>query len=306
MAPYPVDSTVISSTQISLPVPGYLLTTGGLLTIQVQNAVNMFSNSVTFTITRRAARSNCRSQPSTTVTDAPTLLRAKSRSAAPLPGRFPGWKYAAQRGPDYLRQFLRPRAGLAASPAAQRQIAKSGGPSPSAPPPPGFNLRPTLPAGFLPTAVVTGDFNGDGHIDWAVANGGDNNIWIYLGNGDGTAQIPTIVPLKGAAPTALAVADMNHDGKLDLVVAEADSWSRWGSCWAMGTALLGPNLSFTCPGAPESLAVADFNGDGNPGCGGRHGRGPVSTGQLAFLPGDGTGKLGSARYPLRTDQRWPI
>src|SRR5208282_3210869 len=80
-----------------------------------------------------------------------------------------------------------------------------------------------LPADFIPTAVVTGDFNGDGHVDWAVANGGSNNIWIYLGNGDGTAQMPTIVSLKGQSPVGLAAVDMNHDGKLDLVVAEADS-----------------------------------------------------------------------------------
>jgi hypothetical protein len=33
-----------------------------------------------------------------------------------------------------------------------------------------------------------GDFNGDGHLDLAVANQGSNNVSLLLGNGDGTFQ----------------------------------------------------------------------------------------------------------------------
>ena len=36
---------------------------------------------------------------------------------------------------------------------------------------PGLELRPFLQAGLLPTSVTTGDFNGDGHMDFVVANG---------------------------------------------------------------------------------------------------------------------------------------
>src|SRR5208337_2741928 len=128
------------------------------------------------------------------------------------------------------------------------------------PTPASFNFRPALPAGFIPTAVVSGDFNGDGKLDWAVANGGDNTIWIYLGNGDGTAQLPTIVRLMGYGPMALATADINGDGKLDLVVAEADSLAV-AVLLGNGDGTFGPELTFTVPGYPESLAVADFNGD---------------------------------------------
>ena len=35
---------------------------------------------------------------------------------------------------------------------------------------------------------VTGDFNGDGELDLAVANGGYDTVSILLGNGDGTFQ----------------------------------------------------------------------------------------------------------------------
>ncbi len=83
---------------------------------------------------------------------------------------------------------------------------------------------------------------------------------------------------------------MNGDGKLDLVVAEADSLAV-AVLLGNGDGTFGPELTFTTPSIPISLAVADFNGDGKldvvVGL-----LGTVNTGQLAFLPGDGTGKLG--------------
>ena len=40
--------------------------------------------------------------------------------------------------------------------------------------------------GTRPGAVATGDFNGDGILDLAVANTGSNDVSILLGNTDGT------------------------------------------------------------------------------------------------------------------------
>ena len=108
---------------------------------------------------------------------------------------------------------------------------------------------------------MTGDFNGDGKMDWAVANGGSSNIWIYLGKGDGTAQLPIVVPLKGTSPVALAAADMNHDGKLDLIVAEADS-SSVGILLGNGDGTFAPEREFFSPlhrkvsRSPTSTATA--------------------------------------------------
>src|SRR5262249_14539320 len=45
---------------------------------------------------------------------------------------------------------------------------------------------PTVGVGTTPIAIAVGDFNGDGVLDLAVVNSGDNNISILLGNGDGT------------------------------------------------------------------------------------------------------------------------
>jgi hypothetical protein len=36
--------------------------------------------------------------------------------------------------------------------------------------------------------IAVADFNGDGHLDLAVANQLTNNVSVLLGNGDGTFQ----------------------------------------------------------------------------------------------------------------------
>jgi FG-GAP-like repeat len=43
-------------------------------------------------------------------------------------------------------------------------------------------------AGTAPSALVAGDFNGDGRTDLAVANDGTIDVSVLLGNGDGTFQ----------------------------------------------------------------------------------------------------------------------
>jgi hypothetical protein len=71
----------------------------------------------------------------------------------------------------------------------------------------------------VPTSVVVAYFNGDGHLDLAVANDGTTHVSILLGNGDGTFQP---VPSYGVSnnPVPVAVADFNRDGHPDLVVVE--------------------------------------------------------------------------------------
>lgn len=293
------QATSVSSTQIIFPVTGAELQTAGNVDIQAQTGPNISSNTVALTITAQSAPATLEApSPSPPQAAAGTPVKPKF-VPEPLPGRFLGWNAAALLGKSYAALYQRSLARLA--PALPAAISGPGSttlnsiapqvPSGTSPSPAGFDFRPTLPAGLIPTAVVTGDFNGDGILDWAVANGGDNTIWIYLGNGDGTAKLPTIIHLRGYAPTALAAADMNGDGKLDLVVAEADSLAV-AILLGNGDGTFGPELTFaTTGGQPESLAVADFNGDGKldvvVGLAATYG-----TAQIVLFPGDGTGKLG--------------
>ena len=97
-----------------------------------------------------------------------------------------------------------------------------------------FVARRDFTAGYDPMSVAVGDFNGDGKLDLAVANGGDlssgagGNVTVLLGNGDGTFQT-AVAFAADDIPQSVAVGDFNGDGKLDLATADWTCFSE-GSC----------------------------------------------------------------------------
>jgi len=116
--------------------------------------------------------------------------------------------------------------------------------------------------GDNPVAIATGDFNGDGNLDVAVANQSVDTVSILFGNGAGTFTAgPTLS--TGGNPTAIATGDFNGDGHLDLVVANADD-STLTIFLGDGKGDFTAASTVTAIGAvdPVSVAVADFDGDG--------------------------------------------
>ncbi len=64
-----------------------------------------------------------------------------------------------------------------------------------------FQPQVTYAVGTIPTAIVAGDFNGDGHLDLAVANRQrSDTVSVLLGNGDGTFQ-PQVTYAVGSGPS---------------------------------------------------------------------------------------------------------
>ena len=88
-----------------------------------------------------------------------------------------------------------------------------------------FASSAPYPAAVEPISIVSGDFNGDGHLDLIVGSTNTHfpatayELSLLLGNGDGTfgAEIPTGRPFSGSGP--IAVGDFNGDGKPDLAVS---------------------------------------------------------------------------------------
>ena len=113
-----------------------------------------------------------------------------------------------------------------------------------------------------PTAIATGDFNGDGHLDLAVAASGAAEVAVLLGNGDGTFQTAVTYP-TGNVPSAVVAADLNGDGYLDLITADSGSGSL-SLLPGNGDGTFGTALHVAVGATPMALAVADFNGDGYP------------------------------------------
>src|SRR5581483_3132262 len=71
-------------------------------------------------------------------------------------------------------------------------------------------------------AIVAGDFNGDGKVDFGAVS---SNDYISVFKGDGTGSFSNSgksLALTGRA-TAIGVGDLNGDGKQDLMVAEYSS-----------------------------------------------------------------------------------
>ena len=124
-----------------------------------------------------------------------------------------------------------------------------------------FQPQVTYAVGHYPSAVVVGDFNGDGDADLAITNRDDNTISMLLGNGDGTFQ-PQVTFTVGNVPVALVVIDLNQDGSEDLVAANRSD-NTLSVLLGTGVGTFQSQVSYTVGNAPVSLAAADFNGDGS-------------------------------------------
>ncbi len=139
----------------------------------------------------------------------------------------------------------------------------------------------TLPEGN-PFSLALGDFNGDGKLDAVIGDASANEVYLHLGNGDGTFSAGTANAVS-QLPQQVLVADMNRDGKLDIVASESNQIVS--VLLGNGDGTFAPELPFNSPGSNDfHIAVGDLNGDGVPDV-------VVSGNQINVFLGNGDGTL---------------
>jgi type IX secretion system substrate protein/VCBS repeat protein/FG-GAP repeat protein len=135
------------------------------------------------------------------------------------------------------------------------------------------------PYGGMAQQLTSGDFNGDGKIDLAVAHNDTTMISILLGNGaGGFGAITNFKVDASGSPSQIIVGDFNGDGKADIASANAYDCvfgtqnpyipqlvvvnNSISVLLGNGAGGFGTSTSFTVGIGPQWVTSSDFNGDG--------------------------------------------
>lgn len=135
------------------------------------------------------------------------------------------------------------------------------------------NLATTLTAGISPEAFSAADLDGDGDLDLAVANAGDDSIQLFENTGDLNFISRTMLTVtSGDLPSDLVLADVNGDGQADVIVSNFSSptGSRGVSIFTNNNSMPGAgNYAFNAAvnldtgGQTVAVEAADLDNDGD-------------------------------------------
>jgi hypothetical protein len=135
---------------------------------------------------------------------------------------------------------------------------------------PAFGGQQIFTVGTSPSALATGDLNGDGLMDTVIANDGANTVSVFFNTTTPGAAAPSFTTehsfATGAHPQAVSLADINGDGLLDLLVADSNDATVSVLLNTTAPGALVPSFAarqaMAVGSAPRSIAIADLNADG--------------------------------------------
>jgi len=127
----------------------------------------------------------------------------------------------------------------------------------------------------LEGGIVTGDFNNDGNLDFAVVSGTGNcgsnigTLWIFLGNGAGgftlKASYPEIgPPANNEKASGLIAADLRGNGHLDILAIDPSNGVDVFLGNGDGTFLAPTAVAITASNYTGAITAGDANHDGKP------------------------------------------
>ncbi|MGE1049202.1 FG-GAP repeat domain-containing protein [Bacillus sp. GMs2/1] len=125
---------------------------------------------------------------------------------------------------------------------------------------PSFNRAINYMVGTHPVGITSGDFNGDGNLDLAVAN--NSFVSILLGVGNGTFLPAMNINIGDSPLLGILAADFNGDGKLDLAVTNNAPGNNVSVLLGNGDGTFQPSTFYPAGDAPIAITTGDFNGDG--------------------------------------------
>ena len=111
----------------------------------------------------------------------------------------------------------------------------------------------------IPETLTAADFNGDGKLDLATANGPSNTMGVLLNTGKGFQ--PVVNYPAGNFSDDVATGDFDRDGNIDVITAN-NLDSTASLFFGNGDGTFAPAVQLSVPAYATSVVVADLNVDG--------------------------------------------